>query len=686
MLLIAALVLAPLAAFAQDDEAAQDNDTTDGVSVVGSGVVARVFEALRAASEVEIALNVNTGGTVAGLQAFCVGEADIALANRPLTADEALTCEGSLVNFVEVLLANDILAFITHPDNTAATCLNEFDLDTLLAPSASGTVVDWGGVTGETGLALGVVLPPANTPVFAYLDRLVSGDGARNDAQIAADDAGVIAAVAETPGALGVVALASLSGEAADGVRILDLNNADLSACISPSASSVEAGDYGAGERLFAYVNAESLTQPGLNDLLGYIASDDAPTALTSAGFSAPSEAAYATLRDSLANTTTGRVFSREVIAFTIPADVTGEVAISGTAAAASYLESLTTNIQGSYAGLTVTPTLRGDPEAVRGLCNGDANLIVTQAALTDEEMANCAANSVTPLTYSLGARAVVLLASTSSDYLACLTPEQIASAVRAAAAESLPATWSALGDGLGEDPVLLFAPFTGDPVTDLLLSLTAGQAAPVREDAEISGDVLYRAAATANVPGALTFMTWTDYQDVLSNAQANIQLVAVDGGDGCVTPGVETITDGTYPLARPLNVIVNKASLTDIAVQSWLWAVFSDQNHSLFTASGWVGVPFESLDAVRSELQTAFDEAAAEAEAAAAAALEATPTEAPEATAEGEATPEGEATAEDEATAEGDTTPEGEATPEDEATSEGEATPEAEATPTPAS
>jgi hypothetical protein len=203
-----------------------------------------------------------------------------------------------------------------------------------------------------------------------------------------------------------------------------------------------------------------------------------------------------------------------------------------------------------------------------------------------------------------------------------------------------------------------------------------------VREDAEISGDVLYRAAATANVPGALTFMTWTDYQDVLSNAQANIQLVAVDGGAGCVAPSVETITDGTYPLARPLNVVVNKAALTDITVQSWLWSVFSDQNHSLFTASGLVGVPVESLDAVRAELQTAFDEAAAEAEAAAAAALEAASTEEPVATTEGESTPEGVASPEDEATAEGEATSEGESIPEEEPTAEEESTPEGEPTP----
>lgn len=607
------IAVGPAVISAQDTET-PDNDTTDNVTVTGSGIVGRVFEALRAASGTEAAFDVQTTGTNAGLQAFCVGAADIALANRPLSADEEAACIANEVVFLELLIADDILAFITHPDNANAECITEGDLTTLLAPSASGSTLDWGNINGDAELPLSVYLPPANTPVFAYLDRIVSGDGARNDAAVVADDAAVISSVTATPGAFGVVALSSLTGESADGVKILQINNFERGSCYSPSPASTENGSYLTGERLFAYVNAGGMAKPGLSDVLNFIGGEEAPAAVMAAGFSAPSDEALVQLRDTLANNTMGRVFSQEVLTFIVPDSLTGEIAIRGGSFAKAYIDELTTVLQGSYAGLTVTTELKGEPEGIRGLCNGEYNLIVTQRGLNEEQQANCTANNVTPLSFGLGSEVAVLLSSTTTDYLTCLTTEQIAAVVRAEAEDVLPTTWNQVSADLPEEQVLLFAPFESDSANGLLTALTVGQAVPIRTNAEVSSDPLYRAAATANVKGALTYMSWTDYQSVIDNQQANIQLVGVDGGSGCITPSLETIADGSYPLARPATLIVNKSALTDVAVQSWLWLVFSDANYEILTSAGFVGLSLDSLAAIREQLQTAFDEAAAEA------------------------------------------------------------------------
>lgn len=696
LVLLSALTLAvgPAVLLAQDAEA-QDNDTTDAVTVTGSGIVGRVFDALYTASGAEINLDVQTTGTNAGLQSFCASTADIALANRPLNADEEANCDLNEVEFIEMVIANDVLAFITHPDNANVECISDFDLATLLAPSASGNTMDWGDISGDIEVPLSVYLPPANTPVFAYLDRVVSGDGARNDATVAADDAAVIAGVAETPGAFGVVAFSSLTGESADGVKVLQINNFELGTCYSPSAETSENQSYLAGERLFMYVDADSLSKAGVSDVLNFIAGEEAGAVVMTAGFTPPSEAAYTQMRDVLSNTTTGRVFTREILSFSIPDALSGAVTVHGGSFAQSYIEQLTATLQGNYPGLTVTPELKGEPEGIRGLCNGEYNLVVTQSSLTDEQLTNCTANSVTPLTFDLGAETVVLLSSTSSDYLTCLTTEQIAAVVREQSAgegdaegdaetegvEALESTWNQINGEFPEDQTLLFAPSATDRSSDLLTAKVAGQALPIRSDAEISGDPLYRAAATANVKGALTYMSWSQYQSVLDNEQANIQLVGVDAGGGCVTPSLETVADGSYPLTRAAKLIVNKSALTDIAVQSWLWSVYSDANYELLTSAGFVGVSFDSLTEIRNQLQTAFDEAAAEA-------LEAV---APEPTAEatvegGEATPEATVEAPTEAATAEPTTEEPTVEPTLEATLEPTVEPTIEATAEPTS
>ena len=43
-----------------------------------------------------------------------------------------------------------------------------------------------------------------------------------------------------------------------------------------------------------------------------------------------------------------------------------------------------------------------------------------------------------------------------------------------------------------------------------------------------------------------------------------SIKPVAVDGGKGCVAPSYDTISDGTYPISRPLFIYVNKAKAAE--------------------------------------------------------------------------------------------------------------------------
>jgi hypothetical protein len=156
------------------------------------------------------------------------------------------------------------------------------------------------------------------------------------------------------------------------------------------------------------------------------------------------------------------------------------------------------------------------------------------------------------------------------------------------------------------------------------------------RLDTELNDDPLYRAAATANVEGALTYMSWPEYEDVLSNNQANIQLVAV--GSDCVLPSAETIADGSYSITRPGQLIVNQAALARTEVMSFLWYLLSDENIQYLEDAGFIGVTFADLAEARNTLQSVYTEsltAASQPEATAEPGTEVTAEATPEATAE---------------------------------------------------
>jgi phosphate transport system substrate-binding protein len=247
---------------------------------------------------------------------------------------------------------------------------------------------------------------------------------------------------------------------------------------------------------------------------------------------------------------------------------------------------------------------------------------------LNDEERSNCEATNIPTLTINLGKQAAVLLSNAGNDYLACLTTEQIVTAWQASTAGSVQ-QWNEVSESFPETDLTLFAPDKGSSETDLLLNASSGNGSLVyREDAFFETDPLYRAAATANVDGGLAVLSWPEYQSVLDNNQANVQLVGVDGGSGCVSPSVRTIADGTYPINRQAQLIVNADSLVKPEVQAFIWFVVSNENYTTLETAGFVGVGFGDLPAVRSTLQQAFADAqtrAIAAEATAEATLDAT-------------------------------------------------------------
>ena len=61
------------------------------------------------------------------------------------------------------------------------------------------------------------------------------------------------------------------------------------------------------------------------------------------------------------------------------------------------------------------------------------------------------------------------------------------------------------------------------------------------------------------NVAGAPTSLGWVGYAYYEQN-QDVIRALPVDGGQGCVAPDPQTISEGTYPIARPLFIYVNLA------------------------------------------------------------------------------------------------------------------------------
>jgi phosphate transport system substrate-binding protein len=607
---------------------ANAQDTTS-ITVVGSGIVAPGFEALAAASGTSTPLAVSVAGTANGFQTFCQGSADVALANRTINDAEDSACTAANVQYSEQLIAHQVIAFIAKSDAAFQTCLTTDNLNTIFPPSAQGQITNWNQIDpANVDIPLSVIIPENTGITFTALDNLIQGDGIRADAATQAGDEAVISAVASGAGAIGVINYQSAVA-AGDQIKILQLNTNNVFGCVSPSATSVEDRTYAAAESYYAYVNRASLSKAGLREIFQFVSSDQAATTLTESGLTSPSATIYAANLSSLEGTGEAAPFSSDTTAFQIPLDVSGNVAIAGAAVGREYLSGMGSSFQSVYTSVTVEVKTTGQPAGIRRLCNGEIDIAIIDSELSEEQNQNCAANNISTLRIDLGKEAVVVVGNANSAYEACLSREQLATVWRTPVDPNEKITnWNQLSGDFPDQSITLFQPNLGNAAADLLLTEASGNVLAARDDTEFSNDPLYRAAAVANVEGALTYMTWAEYQTVLANNQERIQLVGVLGESSCVVPTEQTIADGSYPLVRPATLLVSRVSLVKPQVQSFLWFLAADENYSQIAESGLIGVAFGSLITLRETLEKAYVDASV-------AAAEVTPEPLAEATAD---------------------------------------------------
>ncbi|MCY3778825.1 MAG: substrate-binding domain-containing protein [Chloroflexi bacterium] len=584
---------------------AQDHEM---VRVSGSAIVNGVIEELVSATDTGSGdmIAIKTRGTGRGIQEFCAGEVDAATASRKMTSDELAACEANEIAHSEFLIGHHIAAFVAHAD-VPAQCLQFDALQDVFRPTASNVRTDWSFYDAESAdLPLSVILPDVSDLTYVIADDQVLGEGLRLDVQYFVDANEAMDIVAETPGALALVPW-NMQVEDNKSIAVLEVGGGGLGACSLPSAENVEGENYPFARSLYFYVNRASLEgKERLAELTQFSISEASAAVIEAATAVPPSDTIYAVNADVLANADTAPGVSGDVGDFRIPPDLSGEIRIVGAANAHQVLSGAG---DGLGEQLTISFGLAGTKAGIGALCDSEADIAVLDGPAEASALENCAANGVVTIPLPLGAQATVLIGNAADEYAACLTTEQIDKIWRAGSTDMV-MNWADIDDAFPAQLLTLFGLPTLDIHTDILLQTGGETIPPARRDTERDFDPLYRAAAVGNVSGGLTYMSWRDYQSVVENEQANIQLVTVDAGKGCVEANRGSIEDGIYPLARRASLLVSEASLAEVNVQAYLWSLLNDDNWTALERSGFISASNLELPILRRELLRWYAEA----------------------------------------------------------------------------
>jgi phosphate transport system substrate-binding protein len=205
-----------------------------------------------------------------------------------------------------------------------------------------------------------------------------------------------------------------------------------------------------------------------------------------------------------------------------------------------------------------------GDGFAI--FCDGDADMTGASRAIRDEEAEICAENGIEFTELLVGIDGLAVMTSTANDAVECVSFADIYGLVGPestgfsswADANELSAELGGEGN-LPDAPLDIFGPGEESGTYDAFIEIVMedfieerGQPEETRPDYSPSAD---DNVIIQGIQGSDTSFGWVGFAFA---ANADVKILEVDGGDGCVAPNPETVSSGEYPIARPLYFYAN--------------------------------------------------------------------------------------------------------------------------------
>jgi phosphate transport system substrate-binding protein len=241
-----------------------------------------------------------------------------------------------------------------------------------------------------------------------------------------------------------------------------------------------------------------------------------------------------------------------------------GEVRIDGSSTVYPVQAVAAETFAAAYPDVRITVGVSGTRGGLRRLCAGDIDVAEASRPMTATERDACAERGIDPVEVPVAMDGVTIVVPAAWD-LACLTLDELRRLWRA---DSEVRRWSDLRPGLPDEGVVLFGAGPSSGTFDVFTEMVLGTPRSSRPDYQASEDDNVIVSGVAGARHALGYLGYGYY----AANRDRLAAVAVDAGEGCVSPGPETIVDGRYaPLARPLHLYVDRAALRRPAVHEFL-------------------------------------------------------------------------------------------------------------------
>ena len=273
---------------------------------------------------------------------------------------------------------------------------------------------------------------------------------------------------------------------------------------------------------------------------------------------------------------------------------LSGAITIDGSSTVAPLSTGAAESFNADNKDVQITVGTSGTGGGFEKFCAGSTDISDASRGIKDEEAAACGTAGIKYTEFRVASDGITIAIKKGTDTgKTCVNFTELKKAWEKGSTVN---NWKAIG---GKDLAMKLAgpgdqSGTYDFFNETVLGKDdAGEVNPARADYAASEDDNVIVTAIEGSPGALGYFGYTYFEE---NAD-KLDDLAVKGEEGdCVKPTAETITDGTYPLSRPLFIYVNDASMARPEVKAFV-KYYLTNAVSLAEDNEFVPAPQSALD-----------------------------------------------------------------------------------------
>jgi phosphate transport system substrate-binding protein len=279
--------------------------------------------------------------------------------------------------------------------------------------------------------------------------------------------------------------------------------------------------------------------------------------------------------------------------------ELTGRIQVDGSSTVGPLMTLAAERFRRQEPKVRVTVGVSGTGGGFERFCRGETDLSNASRPIKDEETQLCAKNQIPFFEIQVANDGISVVAHKDNTWADCLTVDQLKKIWEPSSNVD---RWKDVDPSFPDEKLTLFGAGTDSGTFDYFTDAIVGEEGASRSDYTPSEDDNVTVNGVAGEKGALGYFGLSYYVE----NKAKVKALAIDGGDGCVEPSVETVQNGSYkPLSRPLFVYVNEDSLAEKPAIDPFLTFLLDNEPRIARAAKFVPMTQPQIERARTALES---------------------------------------------------------------------------------